>query len=459
MDSEQKDKVLYAMNEIKEISLDSVLLHMYPSKNLDNEMIASFTPREMIQLLSRAIYQLSDAMESMWRFLPFQVKDSESTLSENILKVANQLKKGNSFNTWSNLLIWIIQYEMQYGIWEQQQSKINRDIKSLVNKSEILTKESEEILEKSKSIIKDIRDHQDVLKILHNHYDSEKQNLGRIQADIDITLQGLRQAELEAASSSGKAKFLSEQLVLNAEIAQKATDQERVRFSQLEQALSETQDNSNDLIKNLSQINDEFTKTLRGAEEKEKHILDQQDEIAKLRGFAADIALGSVFGERQKELQETVKLWRTLSFSTIAIAIAWIIFIFWEYRSQTGIDINWLMLLANVVRTSPAFLLVYFCLDRYTKERNIQEEYAFKAAVSMTITAYAEMIKDEPERVKMLVSTVQGVYTPPILGKPFKPVSINSKHLADSGKSVADAMKSVKEMIGDVTRAAKSSDK
>jgi vacuolar-type H+-ATPase subunit D/Vma8 len=460
MNKQESNLILELVTGIQRIDFKTVMKYLYTDGGMDTVVIGEFTPREMTQLLTRAIYQLRKAIiDDDWRFLPFKPSSQSEDLSSVLRRITSQLNSGNPFEQWVDQLIWLVQYERQNGLWQSAEAADSSEFDFLKNEIRRLTLELQGKLDEVAALSEFVSGHRGDVEMIHNQYQSERQNLGRLKADADIIMHELRQAELDSASSNGKAAALLEQLAISTETAQRTVEQERVRFTQMGQDMADIQQSSVAAVQNLAQFDKDFSETLQGAKDKEKHILDQKDEIAKLRGFAADIALGSVFGERQRDLQETVKLWRTVSFTAIGVAIVWIVFIFWDYRSQTASGVNWLILLANVVRTSPAFLLVYFCLDRYTKERNIQEEYAFKAAVSMTITAYAEMIKDEPERVKMLVSTVQGVYTPPILGKPFKPVSLNSKHLADSGKSVAEAVKNVKEMIGDVTKAAKSSDK
>jgi len=153
-------------------------------------------------------------------------------------------------------------------------------------------------------------------------------------------------------------------------------------------------------------------------------------------------------------------IWGMTSIVAVACAAAWVIFIFNHYggfqlsvkSNEVSYSTSWLMLIINALRTSPAFILVYFCLAQYTKERVLQEEYAFKSAVSMTITAYAAMINAEQEKTQLLMSTVQGVYIPPAFGKQSRPFSLRAKHLTESGKSAVEVLKEVKEIVSNITK-------
>ena len=45
-------------------------------------------------------------------------------------------------------------------------------------------------------------------------------------------------------------------------------------------------------------------------------------------------------------------------------------------------------------------LLVGFVFNQYGKERNLQEEYAFKSAIAMTLTSYSQMLSEDDGDIK-----------------------------------------------------------
>lgn len=88
----------------------------------------------------------------------------------------------------------------------------------------------------------------------------------------------------------------------------------------------------------------------------------------------------------------------------------WIVYLFW------GVDpasISWQLLLINSIKTLPVLGLFFFTTSQYTKERNFQEEYAFKSAVALTVNSYAEQLKETANQDKLIMDSVQTIYMPP----------------------------------------------
>ena len=65
-----------------------------------------------------------------------------------------------------------------------------------------------------------------------------------------------------------------------------------------------------------------------------------------------------------------------------------------------------------------------YIMSQYNKERAIEEEYAFRAAIAETINAYADLLanqddsdKSNDSRQKMLLSAIRQVYAKPVMHK------------------------------------------
>ncbi|WP_215899537.1 hypothetical protein, partial [Acinetobacter oleivorans] len=124
------------------------------------------------------------------------------------------------------------------------------------------------------------------------------------------------------------------------------------------------------------------------------------------------------------------------SIPTIALVSAfWIVYLFW------GVDpasISWQLLLINSIKTLPVLGLFFFTTSQYTKERNFQEEYAFKSAVALTVNSYAEQLKETANQDKLIMDSVQTIYMPP------------SKQKVEQQKEGVSSIQNLKEMIGQV---------
>ncbi len=89
-----------------------------------------------------------------------------------------------------------------------------------------------------------------------------------------------------------------------------------------------------------------------------------------------------------------------------------------------------------------------FVFKQYTKERNLQEEYAFKAAVANTVKAYSDLLQNEDSeqnisKQNMLKKAIEQLHIPPKLyhessGKIF---SFSTKYLSETIKNLNETIK------------------
>lgn len=112
----------------------------------------------------------------------------------------------------------------------------------------------------------------------------------------------------------------------------------------------------------------------------------------------------------------------------------------------------WIKLSMNV----PLGFLISFCTIQYSRERRLEEEYAFKASISVSLNPYRDLIYSILERdgtladgtyTKFVVDSVRNVFTSPtekIFDSPKKFEGVSEKSL-----------KATAELIGTVVKAAK----
>ena len=400
--------------------------------------------------------------------MEFVRPDEKVTIAGHLGKMHDALQAKRPFHEWADDLAWLIDYESTNGFWDNNrilQTNGRGGFSSFLLQRELEEKKVEQNdelngrIEEAKALKTQLSMLLTDVEQLKKKLQTENEVLQNSNARAEASIAQVRQAEVDSASISGKIETLYKQLTANAEASQKAFELDRMRFVELSSTSNDLKQQFEGAMVGLNNIRNEFNTVLSSAQESEKHILDQKDAIAELRGFAADGALGGVFDRRRKQLSKTVLLWIAISAIAAVTGGSWIIQVVHDYPvhdSVTGID--WGAVLTNSLRSFPALIVVYFCLAQYTKERNLEEEYAFKAAVSMSITAYASMVGMNDERTKMLIATVQGVYTPPSLGKPFRPFSFRTKDMVEISKSLAEVSKSVQSIAADNLKAKQESD-
>ncbi|MCC6542514.1 MAG: hypothetical protein IT225_09865 [Flavobacteriales bacterium] len=200
-------------------------------------------------------------------------------------------------------------------------------------------------------------------------------------------------------------------------------------------------------------IADQATDTnaaLKAADELREWIESRKERIEQLTGMAADGFLGNKYNDRSVRLEPNITFWRWAILAAVIVTVAWVVIVFqWVH---TKMDNPWVELSVNLLKTVPAFIMLGFVLRQYSKERDLQEEYAFKSAVAMTINPYADLLNDKDNdanrsRQRLIMNALKQVHTPPHLSseKGGTLISLNSKDLKESIANLTEAVKSKPE--------------
>jgi len=73
-------------------------------------------------------------------------------------------------------------------------------------------------------------------------------------------------------------------------------------------------------------------------------------------------------------------------------------------------------IIIKIISAIPLLILDVFLVNQYNNKRNLAEEYAFRAAISLSFLSYKELIeemKDKPDSMKFVIDTVQRIYEYP----------------------------------------------
>ena len=101
----------------------------------------------------------------------------------------------------------------------------------------------------------------------------------------------------------------------------------------------------------------------------------------------------------------------------------------------------------NKYRVVLAVVFVY-ALTQLSKERLIKEEYAYREAIALTLTAYLEQLDGESNEDKknLLLQTVEKLYTKPIVTNEdtTSPLKISSKELTKVISDLTEVVKTIK---------------
>jgi hypothetical protein len=229
---------------------------------------------------------------------------------------------------------------------------------------------------------------------------------------------------------NGKANNIVTALKSVQEHYQKQIEENDDIISQAKEALSTF---STDASSKISQITSDYDSVSGNAEQ-----------VRKMMGYIADGTLSHSFNQRKMDLKKQIWLWLVISIVTVVLAIGWVYVVFAYLGADTGYE--WANIIINGIKSSPLFLMLGFALAQYQKERNLLEEYAFRESVAVTLTAYLEQMpeKEDEDKRKMLMSTVEQLYTKPVIAnKEYDLLKIDTKDISESAKTLKEVVATI----------------
>ncbi|QXV66457.1 hypothetical protein INP83_05070 [Mucilaginibacter sp. 21P] len=343
-----------------------------------------------------------------------------------------------------------IYYQIRQGFWNKSVVKQhNVDVEKLNEAQEeliLVQKSLSENLQAFESLKKQINDRLNELTSIYEEKNTQSNEITGFRETANLDSSSITTLLTSATSKEREISgFVGT-------IKSKVNDVES-DISNYQDAFENIKKQNKDLSDQLTQNLDDAIENLKTAKEGNEYITNQKETISKLIGLAADGSLGYKFDSRKSELQKGIKFfWRWAVPISVLIALIWVVVVFTKLSAHLGNE--WINLLVNVVKTAPAWILVGFVFSQYGKERNLQEEYAFKSAIAMTLTSYSQMLsendasdkKAKSSKQEMLLKSIENLYTQPILknDKSENIKLLNSKELVDSLKALADMLKSMK---------------
>lgn len=422
MTIQELERIKSYVREIRYFDIDQYIIGKFPDTPLENVMFGDYNSLEFKKIYKSVINRFKALIQSnMVLMLPTSYFPNGS--GNNIIGVLRDLVSyiSNKNNQGIfNGIRYIFEYCIQFGNWERNityKPKISQEnIESLAGEIELvqtkLEQENNKLIRLIEEYSKSKSDLDDKIIQATEFYNTIKDKAKNAN-EYDISIRSY-------LSSSEANKNTIETLKTN--------------IATLEQKITE---NIEDYKKRFEDVVNQNTRSLsliREAEDLQKNILSQKQEVENLIGAAADGSLGTHFRERKNQIQKNVITFGVLSIASL-IATTELV-----RRMFYGFDINnsdWIHFVINVLRTSPAWFLVWWLIRMYSKERKLQEEYAFKSAMAMTMREHSKLLKatDSGEVDKrdsqqiMLLKALDNIYSPPDTKQSKEGDNINPKNV------------------------------
>lgn len=451
MNINQKQIVQDSLEAIKSTDIEQLLIAAYPTETDFSKInISKYSAAEFLFFFNKMITQLVEELENGLGFLlPFTENYANDFGAVNLqtdLSHIHSYLNSNQFAAVEPILDRLIHYQIKNGFW---------------NKSEVKSHPVElEELKKQKALI-DLN--QKALDKNLIAYNGLKANLEKTILDFNTYID---EKKLELTQITNLLSTANTQLTEINTIVSNATNKD----TEIDGILKNIKDKVSTVSESITEYETDFTaikrdnstlkleletaiakalEDLKKSKEGIEFIESNKEEIVRLTGMAADGALGSKFDQRQDKLDKGLIVWKWAIPIMSILAGAWVVIVF-KYLVPDFKD-EWVNILVSIIKTSPGFILLGFVFSQYKKERNLQEEYAFKSAVAMTLTAYSEMLSnadnaDNNSRQQMLLKSIELVYNQPQI-HPVRSetlFSFNTKDLKETVGTLTDALKNIK---------------
>lgn len=191
----------------------------------------------------------------------------------------------------------------------------------------------------------------------------------------------------------------------------------------------------------------------------------KKSEIEKATGLIIDTSFSETFKRRQDEIEKGLYSWfswKNIFFVSVIILVILVIVPFIPNFLDFGTKVWYELFLARIFYTSPILFLIPFSAVQYSKERDLAEKYAFKAASSAAIRSHIDYLSEKfdiknDESIKNFAKdTFSTIYK-----EPYSSVSDLEKRLKDLEKKqnaetkkdisninqIVDSIKELKEIL------------
>ena len=409
MNRQQREELLDSIS-LLENSRDEYIRN-YAGVSVHDRTVRSVQLRKALENVKRPFAQLSEKMKTCdWLYLPFdlpepaRVRDSEltyfgmppKTLTQLIVLIAASIKKQNvtvlSICT-RNLAV----YEMMFGFWNApQKDNLDERVAAITEAEE----KTGELFDKASEEFERILKMTDLVKT---------QMMSVTEAE-----QSAKAKSAEAAEKVAEIQSLTEQLdarkqgleELKESLTLKMNDAED-RDRQFAEKMESAQNLIDQACARISEIDNMTENSLKDVQACLTTSSEKVEEIKKMTDFVGGGSLGSSFSKRKRSLGRKARLWLFLSLVLFGGASWWIYNVFTRFGVHT--DSVWADVVINVAMSSMAVFALIFALWEYGKERKLQEEYAFRETIVLTLTACLEQLDacNRDDVKKLLSDTVE----------------------------------------------------
>lgn len=448
MNISQKQQILDAIQGFKSNDFESAFAKKYSNTaTIDSVQAGDYTVAELLALAQKAVLKLENRLQSEdWQILPLTQNLNEYgpvNLHSLLIHLTRHLANAMYPQSATQIKA-LVYYEIQNGFWTMPQ-KIELDIREssldkLEQRASLMMKHVEERQNNINHMINEVNSIKEELLKFNQEHRKEYQVIRQNQEESGRLLADIKNKEALAArehTNITKINELCDKVLQNLQEEQNAAKKQQAEINQQNAEIqAANQQLKEEINTDLTQIRETYNETTK-----------YKEDIAKMMGFIADGTLAHSFHEQRKRKIWGIVIWGVCTALSLAGLVAWIYAVFTYWPANTGNE--WANIIINAIKSSPLAFLFGFALTHLAKNCNIKEEYAYREAIALTLTAYMEQLEHEenPDKKKLLLQTVEKLYTKPILSsdESKSPIKINAKDFTEIMTQLTEAINAIKK--------------
>lgn len=434
MTKQEINTIKELLNDVSDFDFDKYITDNFPNVSLENLMFRECNTIEFKCMFKDTIKRFESLINSKTAImLPMSYYSNNS--SYNIATVISNLKSyltGTSREYIFDYIILVFNYCIQFGNWD----------KKVVYKPSFSQEDIENIAREMELIQTRLNNENERLNTLMYEFSKSKNDLDNKIIETNEFYNTIK----EKAKSATDNDSLILSCLSSSEANKNTIETLKTNIANSEQKISDNIENYRKQFEEVIAKNTRSLSLIKEAEELQKKILSQKDTVENLIGAAADGSLGSHFKERKEQIRDNVYIFLKIIIFSLLATCAWVWFVFKDFDSNSS---DWVYFVINVLRTLPAWFLVWWLIDRYTKERKLQEEYAFKSAIAMTMREHSKLLKNtdsgdvdkRDSQQIMLLKALENIYRNPDTRQDKEKDNLTPKNLEAVLSKITDLIK------------------
>lgn len=413
---------------------------------LETTFIGEIPAFDFIDLFEMAMNGFKNLLNSNIKWaIPsvFYVPGSQDNILSQASMLRSRIDDNNFVSAATHLSICIV-YLRQYNFISEIKN-LTDDDRKIARLNEIYTdterkyKSLIKIIEEKDKLIADIEKIKTDNQLTNNQRASDFLKIAKELNQASIDSKSIN--ELLIQSTSNEQKILNYVENFNHEYVklEKLLADKQREIARIEKAFSENFEKSQSYIEGTFSYYEDITK-------RSKDFDEQLAKLNDLLGKQAASSLFSTFKARKEELSKPVTRWICITFGMGVFALIWVSAVFTNFFGwvEGTIAISTEYLILNTLKSVPVIILLYFSIRQYVRERNMQEEYAFRSAIALTIQAYGDMVGDKKH--ELIMAATSTIYTMPtnMKEKSFSFFRKRDNGLIEIMKQLNETLKNVK---------------